>query len=305
VSIEAVRPFRAPAGRLGLHRGAPSLPALVGFAPVVGLAAAQGGYFPTAWGWASVPLLWAVAIALAVRSQVRLNNYERVFIVALAGLGGWVAFSAAWSSAFAQSILEIERLLIYVAAVAAALLLSRVRLARHLLGGLLAGISVITIFSLLTRLAPDRVGVYDPEAVYRLSQPIGYWNGLGLFAAIGALIAFGFAARARTIPARAACAGLLVVLLPTLYFTFGRGAWIALGAGLVAAVAVDPARLQLLTALLVVAPAPAAAVLMASQESGLTHAGTPLARAAHDGHRLAAALAVLIAVNAALAAGFA
>jgi hypothetical protein len=302
MNIEAVR---VPVARLGFLELRPLLTALVGFAPVVGLAAAQGGYFPTAWGWASIPLLWASAIALAVRSEVRLSTCERAFLLALAGLAAWVALSTLWSSAFAQSVLEIERILVYVAAVSAALLLSRVRLARYLLAGVLAAISVICTFSLLTRLTPDRVGVFDPNAVYRLAQPIGYWNGLGVFAAMGALLALGLAARARAVPARAACAGLLVVLLPTLYFTFGRGAWIALGAGLVAAIAIDPARLQLLAAMLVLAPAPAAAVVTASQESGLTHAGTPLSRAAHDGHRLAAVLALLIAANALLAVGFA
>jgi hypothetical protein len=96
-----------------------------------------------------------------------------------------------------------------------------------------------------------------------------------------------------------------VVLLPTLYFTFGRAAWIALAAGLVIAVAIDPKRLQLIAALLVLAPLPAVAVLLASRESGLTHAGTPLARAAHDGHRVALAVVLLIAANVFLAVAFA
>src|SRR5947207_15629508 len=203
------------------------LPALLAFAPVLGLAAAQGGYFPTSWGWASVPLLWAVAIALIVRDRVRLGTAERVFLAALAGLAVCIALSSAWSVAPAQSVLEFERVLVYVAVVSAVLLLSRGRSGRHVLGGLLAAISVIAIFSLLTRLVPDRIGVYDRTAVYRLAQPIGYWNGLGIFAGIGALIALGFSARARTVWARAASAGALVVLLPTLYFTFGRAAWLA------------------------------------------------------------------------------
>src|SRR5207247_11189457 len=115
-------------------------------------------------------------------------------------------------------------------------------------------------------------------------QPFGYLTGLARFTAMGALLCLGFAARARTIVARAVCAALLVLLLPPLYFTFGRAAWIALAIGLAAAVAVDPGRLQLLATLLAVAPAPAAAVLVASRLRGLTHAGSPLDLAAHDGH---------------------
>ena len=304
MTTDVLRTF-APARTIGLPRSAAVVAVLVAFVPVLGLAGAQGGYFPTAWGWASVPLLSACAIGLLTRSEIRLSTLERVFLIGLIAFAGWIGVSISWSSAPAQSVLELERALVYVATVAAALLLSRVRLARYLLGGLLAAITLIAVFSLLTRLAPDRVGIYDREAVYRLAQPIGYWNGLGLFTGMGALLAFGFAARARTLMVRALSAAALVVLLPTLYFTFGRAAWIALGAGLVVAVASDPRRLQALAALLVVGPLPATAVYLSSEERGLTHEGAPLAQAAHDGHQLAAVLAVLVVGNAALAAAFA
>jgi hypothetical protein len=304
VSVEAVHPV--PVGQeLRRHRAIVLLPALLAFGPILGLAAAQGGYFPTSWGWASIPLLWAVAIALIIRDRIGLAIGERCLLGGLAALGGWVALSTVWSVAPAETVLEIERVLVYLAVVAAVLLLSGVRSARRMLGGLLAAISLITLFSLLTRLVPNRIGVYDQAAVYRLAEPIGYWNGLGIFAVIGTLIAFGFAARAHTLWAGGASAGAMVVLLPTLYFTFGRAAWIALAAGLVFAAVIDPRRLQLLAALLVLAPLPAVAVLLASRESGLTHAGTPLARAVHDGHRVALAIVLLIAANVVLAVAFA
>ena len=58
MTLEAARPL---AKTVGL--AAPSLSAwvaaLVGFVPVVGLAGAQGGFFPSAWGWASLPLLFS------------------------------------------------------------------------------------------------------------------------------------------------------------------------------------------------------------------------------------------------------
>jgi O-Antigen ligase len=286
----------------------PGLPtAIVVFAPVVGLAGAQGGFFPTAWGWASLPLLWVVAVALAVRQEVRLSSAERAFIGLLGALALWVAISAIWSVAPADSVLESQRSLVYVAAVAAVLVVARSRFVWELLGGLVAAVAAISVFSLGTRLFPDRLGVYDRAAVYRLAQPIGYWNGLALFAGMGALLAFVFAVRARTMLARALCAAVLVVLLPTLYFTFGRGAWIALAAGLVAALAVDRHRLHLFACALALGAAPALAVWLASQRPGLTHRGASLASEEHDGHRLAALILVLAVANAAcaLALGYA
>jgi len=304
VIAEAAR-SSAPVGRRDLTGVPPILPTLVALLPVAGLAAAQGGYFPTSWGWASVPLLSVSAIILVTRANVRMSRYERAYVLGLAAFACWIALSTIWSPAFAQSVLEIERALVYVGGISAALLLTRVRLARNLLGGVLGAIVLVTSFSLLTRLAPDRVGVYDRDVVYRLAQPIGYWNGLGLFAVIGALLALGYATRARTLLVCAASAGSLVVLLPTLYFTFGRAAWIALGLGLVAAVAIDPRRLGLIASLLVVGPLPGVAVLLSSREPALTHAGASLARATHDGHRLAVLLALLFVANACLGAGFA
>jgi hypothetical protein len=291
----------------GLAFGLPTglAAAVVGFAPVVALAGAQGGYFPSAWGWATFPLLWLGALALALRDRIRLSRPERAFVGLLFALTLWILLSATWSVASAASILESQRALLYLAGVATALLISRSRDVPRLLGGLLTAICAIALFSLATRLLPDRIGVFDATTVYRLAQPIGYWNGLAIFDAMGVLLAIAFAARATSASVRAASAAALVWLLPTFYFTFGRGAWIALGAGLVAAVAVDPRRLQQLVSLFVLLPLPAVAVVASSREPGLTHAGPAFARAVHDGHRLALLLAVLAVGNALLTLTFA
>src|SRR5919201_154268 len=181
MTLESARLVREREGAGG--RGATRfLPPLVVLLPVAGLGAAQGGYFPTAWGWASVPLLWTAATALIVRREIRLNGHERIFLALLAAL------SSAWSLAFAESVAEFDRALVYLAAAAAALFLSRGRSARYVLGGLLTAISLIATFSLLTRLAPDRVGLYDRTSVYRLAGPIRYWNGLGIFPGNGGLL---------------------------------------------------------------------------------------------------------------------
>jgi O-Antigen ligase len=305
MTIEAANapPQRAAHGITVL--GARAYPALVGALPVAGLAAAQGGYFPTSWGWATLPFLWITCVALVVRPVVGLSGAEWIFLGGLTGLTAWLAASSAWSVAPAETVLEVERQLLYLAGAAAVLLAVSSRRVEWLVGGLLVAIVGISAFSLGTRLFPDRIGVFDRASVYRLSEPIGYWNGLALFTAMGALLAIGFAARGRTIAARAASAAALVVLLPTFYFTFGRAGWIALGVGLVAALALDPRRVQLLVTLLVVAPAPAIGVWLCSREPSLTRSGSGLTPAAHEGHRIALALLVLAAASACAASLYA
>jgi O-antigen ligase len=141
--------------------------------------------------------------------------------------------------------------------------------------------------------------VVGPQAVAinRLETPIGYWNALGIFAAMGALLLAGLAARARWLPGRALAAGCTVVCVTTLYFTFSRGSWLALFVGIVVALVVDPRRAQLSLVFLVLAPFSAAAVLLASRSTSLVDLSGSLAQAAGDGHRLALEV-VLLAVGA-------
>src|SRR4029079_12032239 len=89
------------------------------------------------------------------------------------------------------------------------------------------------------------------------------------------------------------------------YFTFGRGGWIGLAAGLAVAIAVDPRRLQLVTTILVIAPWPALAVWRAYESPSLTTQFSALADASDEGKRLALTMAALAVVSALVLTGFA
>jgi len=93
------------------------------------------------------------------------------------------------------------------------------------------------------------------------------------------------------------------LLLSTLYFTYSRGAWVALAAGVVLAVAIDPRRLRLVTAGLALAVSVALPVWLASRSDALTHRGSTLGAAADEGHRLALWLVLFMALAAATAIG--
>jgi hypothetical protein len=298
----ALRHRTSVAGVPTTRRALDAVPVLLGLLPLALLGSAQGGYFPSAWGWAALGLLWPAGIALVLRPSVRVSRAEWVFVVAWLALGAWIALSLLWSQDLPQTVLEVERILVYVAGVWAIVVVAETEQARRLLGGALAGISVIALFSLGTRLFPGQLRVYDRSAVYRLAEPLGYWNALAIFTAIGVILALGFAARGRSFATRAISAATLVPLLATFYFTFGRGGWIALGVGLTVMVLIDPRRLQLLVTLLVLAPSCVTAIWLAGNSSALTRAGASAARAAHDGHRLAVALLLLAGISAAASA---
>lgn len=272
---------------------------------VTALAAADGGYFPTAWGWAALAGLWLVAAVALGGTIIRPSALQLVFLTGALGLTGWVWLSIVWSIDAVESVHEGQRMLVYAAAAVALVLVVRASAVSAALGGVLIGVVLACAYGLATRLFPDRLGVFDPVAGYRLSEPVGYWNGLGIFAALGAMLAIGFAARARSTVVRALAGALPVLLLPTIYFTFGRGPWIALGLAVLAAIALDPRRLQLLGVLFAVGAPAAAAVLASSRYEALRREDSPLALATQEGHRLALILAALALLAAAAAAAFA
>ncbi len=262
------------------------------------LASDQGGYFPNSWGWPAIATLWVLGVWLVVGVRIDVGSLDVWLVGAFVAFTGWVALSITWSDSTTKSALELERAVLYLAALATVLVLARRSGAQLLAAGVVTAIGLVALYSLSTRLFPDHLGVFDSFSGYRLSEPIGYSNGLGIFVGMGVLLAIGFAARAPYLAGRLVAAASLAILIPTLYFTFSRGAWIALGIGCVCAFAYDPRRLQLGSTLLLVAPAPVIATLMAAHTRALTHAKAPLADAVHDGHRLALALAFLVPATA-------
>jgi hypothetical protein len=291
---------------------APDLGALsVGVAAALGmgaLAAADGGYFPSSWGWTALIGLWVAAAWLLLdRVELSGGTLGLVFLGAFTGLAGWTWLSLLWTDNTVQTVLEGFRLVGYLGAAAALLFVVRRATAPALLRGTLAAVTVVSAYGLATRLFPDRLGTYDPISAYRLSEPLGYWNGLGAFAAIGALLTLGIVARDTSLVARCLAGAAFPILLSTMLFTFSRGAWAALGIGFVAAFILDPRRLQLAVAATAVG-APAALALAACLSSeALTERDSPLDAATEQGHTIALIVLAcsLLAAAAAAALSFA
>jgi O-Antigen ligase/Tetratricopeptide repeat len=264
------------------------------------LAAADGGYFPPAWGWAALVGLWiAAAWLLLDRVELRVGTLGIAFLGAFAGLTGWTWLSLLWTDNTEQTVLEGFRLLAYLGAAAALLLVVRRSTAPALLRGVLAAITLVSLYGLATRLFPDRLGTFDPITGYRLSEPLGYWNGLGIFAAMGLLLALGVLARDSSLVARCLAAAVSPALACTLFFTFSRGAWIALAAGYLAAFVLDPRRLHLVVATITAGIPSALALWGAYSSEALTKQDSPLSAAADQGK----VVALIIVLCAALAAG--
>src|SRR5919198_945850 len=146
-------------------------PGIVSLTTVLVDGIAGGGYFPRAWRLTSFALLAFILAALVGRRRVALGRIERAFLALVAALTAWTAASTIWSDTSGTSILEGERDLVYLAAVTAVLLCLRRESLPVLLGGVLAGITVVAGYGLFTYVVFDHP--LNPIQGKLLFEPLG------------------------------------------------------------------------------------------------------------------------------------
>jgi O-antigen ligase len=185
----------------------------------------QGGYFAPAWGSTAFGLLLAAALGIAFRARIAVGALQWWLLAGLGSVLTWTALSTLWSDSVPRTVAEVERTLLYVAAIAALLFLVSPKTIGHALGGILAAVVAVSAYSLASHPSGRQAG--NP-----LSGPLGYWNALGILDALGLLLALGFLLSPRR-SALVRLGSLLSVplLATTLYLTSSRGALVALAAG--------------------------------------------------------------------------
>ena len=299
-AASAVERLGALAGLRGRANAVHAPAGLAAFSAILLLAANDGGYFPPEWGWSGVALAWVAAVALVIGRKVELGRRDGVFLGITTAIAVWTAVSALWADAAQAPVLEVERTLVYVALVATLLVTGRRGGAGVMLAGAgLAGI-LISGFALVTRLRPDMFGLYDdPVAHGRLYQPLGYWNALGIFAAMTVVLCLGAAMRGRTQWVRVAAAAAVPPVSATLFFTFSRGSMIAVAIGVGVGLALDRDRLRSLAIALALMPWAVLALADAHRRGALAHGGAGVHAASAQGRPL---LVIILACAAASAA---
>jgi hypothetical protein len=166
----------------------------------------------------------------------------------LAFLAVWSALSLTWAPISSAATDNVQRLLLYLGVLIAAISLLRIpRVARALEPALATGVVIVIGYGLAGRLLPGLIGVSSSAgALGRLEQPITYWNAEGALAAMGLVLCARLAGdTTRPAHARALAAGACPLLGMGVYLTYSRGAIAAGVVGLVVLLAAAPTRPQL------------------------------------------------------------
>jgi hypothetical protein len=287
---------RGRGGRLALPAAASAFASSAGAVALLGLE--SGGYYATAWGTATVAALAVGAAVTLHRGGVRDSRLDRALLGTLAAFVAWVGVEAMRPGAATSALPELERDVLYLAVVWAALQVIRRRTAGAALAGVLVAICALLLDGLVRLLVPAHIGA-DRFEGRLLFLPLGYANACGVLAAIGFVLALGFAP-ARTGRGRLAAAAL-VPLAVALALTQSRGAVVALAIGVAVAVLLHPHRQAFAGTALVLLPLPALAAGFAAR-SHAADARTSSAVVARDCLVVAAVTCAATLVQAAIAA---
>ncbi|MFL5782457.1 MAG: O-antigen ligase family protein [Thermoleophilaceae bacterium] len=241
-----------------------------------------GGFFPGTVAFACVILIQLLILRVLLADHPFEGVNRGVLVVGgpLAGFATWVLLSGLWSDAHDRALIEFDRALMYLL-----LFLLFAFVARTpsripwIVRGLAAAIVVCSSVGLFSRLRPDVLHTTSDVAVNRLAYPLTYWNALGILSAAGILLCLGLASnRTDRVPVRALASGAVPILALTLYFTFSRGAILALGVGIVVFVLASRSR-GLVGTFLATGPVTLVALVLAYREDALAsnHPGTAVA----------------------------
>jgi O-Antigen ligase len=234
---------------------------------------------------AGVVVLAPVGIRLRGMSSVGLL----LVFTALTGL------SVVWSVAPDASWQDAGRMLAYSGVLAAAVTLAWIAPGgwRALLGGIVLAATVVCGYALLTKVLPDRLDANDISA--RLQEPYGYWNAIGLTAAMGAIGCLWLGARRAGHAVLSALAypamGLMIV---TLMLAYSRGALAALAVGVLAWMCLVPLRLRGARVLIIGTLGAAPVVVWDFSRHALSSDGIDLAARTTAGHQLGVLLAAML-----------
>ena len=163
----------------------------------------------------------------------------------LAALFVWVAASLAWTRSVGLGVLELQRLLVYLAAVGGAALVVHARNVRALVAGVFVGTTGITVSGLVVYLVTREHAPDVFQGAY-LHRPMGYANAMAIASAIAILLGLGFSVDAASRRARVAAAVALVPLASALALTGSRAAQATLVVGAGVTLALEPERARML-----------------------------------------------------------
>ncbi len=239
----------------------------------------------------------AIVFTPAARSLVEGPKYGLWSVGLLFAFAAMSGLSVVWSVQPDASWQDAGRLLACSAVFGTSVALVRLAPDRWpaILGGLALAAVVVCAYALATKVFP---GTLAPAVTYaRLQEPYGYWNAIGLTAAMGAICCMWLGGRrAGHALLNALAYPAMGIMIVTLMLAYSRGALVALAIGLALWFCIVPLRLRGAAVLIVGGLGAAAVVGWDFSRHVLTTDNIPLGERATAGHQLGVLLVAMVLV---------
>jgi hypothetical protein len=271
-------------------------------AGVIAAALAEGLFEPMGYAAASI-VIWAALIAGLVGRALPAGPVSRTAAAAGLSLAAIALLSAAslgWANDQGRAFEEAVRVSFYLGLFTLAVCTANRAGRTQWLAGLTVGLGVVSVIAVLAYLQPGLIGSQQsdvPNAVSRLSYPLGYWNGAGALLAAAAVLLASAGLRAPTRFLRSAAIALAPVAGLGIWLAGSRGGGAAAAVGLTVLVAASPNRAKQALAVTVALAGTAVLIVIGDQLDHLRSAVIDSSRRA-DGDWMS-----LVVVGVALATG--
>ena len=261
--------------------------AVLGAVVLFWIAYDNGSYTLTSRTTVAIAIWWTLAIVI-VFGLARGTSLTRVTIAAgslLLALSAWTLASSLWAPSAEAAFADATRTMLYLGVYWLVVLLAVRRDVALWCNGLAFAIVAVAAVALVSRFFPDvfsdrGLATFLPSSVSRLSFPLGYWNGLGTFVALGGPLLLRVATAERSVIARSLAVAPFPLLAAVVFLTSSRGGVITALTGAVVFVVLTERRWSAIGSLTVAAAGAAAAIAVLLDRDELVDGplGTDLAR---------------------------
>jgi O-antigen ligase len=218
-------------------------------APVVAISAAAialygfdgGAYDVVIRQQFAIVILWVLALGFAFgllpRGAFGLRQWLPVLSLFL--LAVWTAISLRWTQSDERTFLELARVVHHVGLLALVVAALDKRTWRSALIGIAAGGIAVCVGGLVSRLTLSGVDGGSASAAFsgrRLSDPLNYWNAVGSWAAMTAVLLLALSAHVKETILRVVAMAAMPAVLVTGYLAYSRGFYGAVVLGAVVVV---------------------------------------------------------------------
>jgi O-antigen ligase len=199
---------------------------------IVGLALAGGGFDVSGRHIAGLGA-WLVVVALLVFGAGSAVKPERPLYWAgglIVCLSLLCAISSLWSGSVELSVIEADRIMVYLGFFLATFLIAQTDERRQRFAeGLAIAAALVALLGLGGRLLPHVLDVANTiGSGPRLSYPLGYWNANGAMFGIGVALLLWTSRRSASTALRWLSVAAIPACLLALYFTYSRGGLLSL-----------------------------------------------------------------------------